>query len=66
MCRHCENNRDVIGNYETCIGKIELFIEDDSKTLTINSFEAEEYGYDDLIVCDGLEINYCPMCGRKL
>lgn len=66
MCRHCENSRDVITNFETDIGKIELFIEENSNILTINSFETEEYGYDDLVVCDGVKINYCPMCGRKL
>jgi len=65
MCKHCENG-DVIGNFETNVGKIELFIETKYREISINSFETDAYGFEDLTINGDIKINFCPICGRKL
>ena len=67
MCKYCEEKTEVIGNYNTDIGKIEVFLEDSE--LTINSYEISNHTEiisSDISICDSIKINYCPMCGRKL
>ena len=61
MCKYCEEKTEVIGNYNTDIGKIEVFLEDSE--LTINSYEISNHPE---IISSDIKINYCPMCGRKL
>ncbi|GGC98199.1 hypothetical protein [Enterococcus wangshanyuanii] len=54
MCQYCQGeyfNRPI---YDT--DYIKAFIEDESNVLVI----------DDDFVTSSVEINYCPMCGRKL
>ena len=50
MCKYCEEEKEI--GYDDACGT--LFIED--KKLTV------DVGFD-AMMC---EINYCPMCGRKL
>ena len=65
MCKHCEEG-EVIGEFETDLGKIELFIETEYSEIAINSYETNKYGFDDVSVNGDIKINYCPICGRKL
>ncbi|MBZ9693288.1 MULTISPECIES: hypothetical protein [unclassified Clostridium] len=65
MCKHCEQG-EVIGNFETNVGKIELFIEKGYDEISINSYETSKYGFDELTINGDIKINYCPICGRKL
>lgn len=34
MCKYCEEKTEVIGNYNTDIGKIEVFLEDSELTIS--------------------------------
>ena len=67
MCKYCKGKK-VIGNFETNVGKIELFIEPGYgySEIAINSYETDDYGFEDLTINGNIKINFCPMCGRKL
>lgn len=67
-CKYCDNyritnedsyNEALVDGTTNVLGTdIMLSIDINRKHLCLNGFN-----YDDIITC---EINYCPMCGRKL
>ena len=71
MCKYCEGCSDkehgkgeVIDTKESEGFKVEFFIE-------YNELESNVYMDDDtlgntFLPCAGININFCPMCGRKL
>lgn len=54
MCEYCEGDREIVFNKFMRI-KVEKFI--DNLTLRVDTRESTHTRVD---------INYCPMCGRKL
>ena len=63
MCRYCErldqDSRILFGD-----GIIEIEINASMKKLEVHyngTFECADFDYE-----DGFDINYCPICGRKL
>lgn len=63
MCKYCENEKEVIKECKFNECDLELFIDMD-ETLAINTYNHSSSFTEDIY--ENIEINYCPMCGRKL
>lgn len=58
MCKYCEKGKSMCDD-----NKKDLGIEFHSGTAKLVAYGLDEFGWDISVSCD---INYCPMCGRRL
>lgn len=72
MCKFCEITDCVLsGGYKTSTQRIafaDLRFDEENSQLDINFGLLDDNGYQgkDATWSDSLDINYCPVCGRKL
>lgn len=57
-CKYCDGSLTTIGAFRGYLKTADIFISN-------NSLVSDSVSYDRRIRCIG-NINYCPMCGRKL
>lgn len=57
MCEHCKEGKGI------CKNRKELGIELDSGRAKLVAYGLDKFGWDISVECN---INYCPMCGRRL
>lgn len=58
MCEYCENGKSMCNSNTKDLG-IELH----SGTAKLVAYGLDEFGWDISVECN---IDYCPMCGRRL
>lgn len=63
MCKHCENEKEVIKTFKFNECNLEIFIDGDN-SLCINAYNHASSFTED--ICGNFEINYCLICGRKI
>lgn len=63
MCKHCENEKEVIKTCKFNECDLEVFIDGDD-SLCINAYNHSSCFTED--ICENFKINYCPICGRRL
>ena len=65
MCKHCEGEMDYIEDVKDKRTEMSVGIESVNSDYYLN-FYYEERCFSGAVVDRWVQINYCPMCGRKL